>query len=93
VRVEILVVAAMTPRIIDELEVEVNRVPLTLTSRPHEHGTVCSGIIPRGYTSRRPYSRVVLRTCETVLWSDLHPESDSDDEFGLAVAWLRLSPP
>ena len=93
VRVEILVVAAMTPRIIDELEVEVNRVPLPLTSRSHEHGTVCSGIIPPGHTSRRPYSRVVLRTCETVLWSDLHPESDSEDEFGLAVAWLRLSPP
>ena len=79
-RVEILVVTAMTPRIIDELEVEVNRVPLPLTSSPHEHGILCSGVIPRSYVSPRRYTRVVLRTCETVLWSDQHPESDSDDE-------------
>jgi hypothetical protein len=93
VRVEILVVTAMTKRIMDHLEVEVNRVPLPLTLRPHENGTVYSGIIPRSYASRRRYTRVVLRTCETVLWSDADPESNSDDELGVAVAWVRLSPP
>jgi FkbM family methyltransferase len=92
VRIELLVVAAMSARIIEELEAEVNRVPLPLTMTSHEYGTLVSGVVPRGYASPRRYTRLVLRTCETMLWSDAHPELESDDEMGLAVAWVRLTP-
>jgi FkbM family methyltransferase len=97
VRIDLLVVSAMSPRILDELELEVNRVPVPLTRHAHGKGIVFSGVIPRDYAPRRRFTRLVLRTSETVLWSDRHPEAvgedHSDDELGLALAWVRLVPP
>lgn len=91
-RVEFLVIGAMSDRILDELVLEVNRVPVELTRTPHEHGVVFGATVPEGYAPARRFTRLVLRTVETIPWNELHPESNDDIELGLALSWVRLNP-
>lgn len=92
-RVELLVVAGMSGPILDNLTVELNGTKVTLTSSPHEHGLLYSGLVPPEYSAARPFTRLVLRTVETVSWNVAHPESTEDIELGVAVAWVRLTSP
>lgn len=92
-RVELLVVAGMSGPILEQLVVELNGTKITLTSSPHDHGLLYSGVVPPDYSGVRPFTRLVLRTVETVSWSALHPESTEDIELGVAVAWVRLTAP
>jgi FkbM family methyltransferase len=91
-RVELLVVGAMSDAILAGLALEANRVPLVLSRTPHDYGVVVSSTLPADYSSRRPFTRLVLRTPATVPWNELHPDSDDDVELGVAVSWLRLTP-
>lgn len=92
-RVELLVVAAMSEAILETLVVELNRVPVPMTPSPHEHGLLYSGVVPPGYPSTRPFTRMVIKTVETVPWNQVHPESTEDAELGAALAWVRLTAP
>lgn len=92
-RVELLMVAAMSPEISGALTLSVNRVPVALHRSPHEHGTVLSGVVPSGYRSGRGLSRLMLSTPATVPWNAINPESSDELELGVAIAWLRLSTP
>jgi len=91
--VELLSIGAMSEHILETLGLEVNRVALDLTRTPHEHGVVISGTVPADYSSPRRYTRLVLRTVDTIPWNELHPESPEDAELGIAVSWFRLTPP
>lgn len=90
--VELLAIGAMSDRILETLAVEVNRSPLELSRTPHAHGVVYRGTLPAGYTSPRRWTRLVVRTVETIPWNELHPESPEDAELGVAVSWVRLTP-
>ena len=92
-RVELLVVAAMTDDILDNLSVELDHVHVPLSRSPHPHGTLYSGVVPDGYESSRRFTRLIVRTTETVPWNRLHPDSTEDAELGAAVAWVRLTAP
>ncbi|MDQ3895684.1 MAG: FkbM family methyltransferase, partial [Actinomycetota bacterium] len=92
-RLEVLVIAGMSDTILDNLAVELNGVAVPVTSSPHEHGLLYSGVVPPGYRSTRRFTRMVIRTVETVPWNVVHPDSDEDVELGVAVAWVRLVAP
>lgn len=92
-RLEILSASAMSPVIEEGLAAEVNGVQLRLNRSPHERGTLFSGVVPPSYSSPRRFTRVMLRTPVTIPWNQIHPESDDDLELGIAVAWLRFTPP
>jgi FkbM family methyltransferase len=90
-RIEFLAIGAMSDRILDELILEVNRVPVELTRSPHEHGVVFGANAPPDYKPDRRFTRLVLRTAETIPWSERNPDSNDDIELGLAVSWVRLT--
>lgn len=92
-RLELLAVASMSPAILDTLVVELDRVAVPLTPSPHEFGVLFVGVVPAEYRSRRPFTRMVVRTTHTVPWNAVHPDSDDDTELGVAVAWVRLTAP
>ena len=92
-RVELLVVAAMSDEILDNLAVEVDHVAVPVSRSPHPHGTLYSGVVPDGFESDRPSTRMMVRTSETVPWNRVHPDSTDDTELGAAVAWVRLTAP
>ena len=92
-RVEMLTAAVMSEEIGAGLSVELNGVPIRLRRSPHEHGVLYSGVVPPHYDSARAFVRVMVRTPSTVPWNAVHPESDNDSEFGVAVAWLRFTAP
>jgi FkbM family methyltransferase len=92
-RVEILSVAAMSSAIEDGLAAELNGARVQLSRSPHQRGTLFSGVVPWDYSSARPFTRVMLRTPAAIPWNEVHPESDDDLELGIAVAWLRFTPP
>ena len=91
--VRMLIVAAMNSEILDGLTLEVNRVSVPLTRSLDEHGIVFEGVVPAGYDSDRHYTRMVLRTPDTIPWNVLHPESYDDTELGVALAWVTVTPP
>jgi len=92
-RIEVLVVSAITAEIAETLALDVNRVPVPLVRTPHEFGTLHSGVVPEGHRDTRAYTRLVLRTAETVPYGSVHAGSVDDREVGVAVAWVRLTPP
>ena len=92
-RIEIIAVAVMNAEISQGIAVEANGVPLHLSRSPHQHGILYSGDIPPGYHSPRRFTRVMIRTPATVPWNSVHPGSDDDSELGVAVSWLRFTPP
>jgi hypothetical protein len=92
-RVEILMAAAMSHAIEDGLAAELNGARIQLSRSPHQRGTLYSGVVPWDYSSARPFSRLMLRTPTTIPWNDVHHDSDDDIELGVAVAWLRFTPP
>lgn len=91
--VRLLIVAAMSAEILDGLVLEVNRVGVPLTRSLHEHGIVFEGVLPDDYESVRHYTRLVVRTPDTIPWNVLHPESYDDTELGVAMAWLSIAAP
>jgi len=91
-RVELLLVAALSPDIAEGLALEVNRVPVPLQRSPHERGLLYAGRIPDGYESPRHTTQLVVRTPFTLPWNTLSPGND-DTEVGVALAWLRLTSP
>jgi FkbM family methyltransferase len=92
-RVELLVVAAMSEEILDHLAVELDHVGIPLERSPHPHGTLYAGAVPDGFEPTRPFTRLMVRTIETVPWNRVHPDSTEDTELGAAVAWIRLTAP
>jgi len=92
-RVELLVLGAMSDQILETLVLEVNRLPVELARSYREGGAVCEGVLPDDYSSPRRFTRLVLRTVETIPWNDLHPDSPEDTELGVAVSWVRLTAP
>lgn len=91
--VRMLIVAAMNTGILDGLVLEVNRRQVALTRSLDEHGIIFEGTVPPDYASDRHYTRMVLRTPETIPWNTLHPESWDDTELGVALAWVSVSAP
>jgi hypothetical protein len=92
-RVEILTAAAMSHAIEDGFAAELNGARIQLSRSPHRLGKLYSGVVPWDYASTRPFSRLMLRTPTTIPWNEVHHESDEDIERGIAVAWLRFTPP
>lgn len=94
-RVELLVVAAMSPEIADGLSVTVDGTRVQLRRSPHEHGTLYVGTLGEQpqVPSRRGFTRVMVQTPATVAWNAVHPESPDDLELGVAIAWIRLTLP
>jgi hypothetical protein len=91
--IELLVAAAMSEEILEELAVEVNRTPVPLLREPAEAGVVFRGVLPSDYRSDRRFTRLVIRTVETVPWKEADPTSTDDTELGVAVSWVRLGAP
>lgn len=91
--IRMLIVASMNSEILDGLTLEVNREQVPMTRSLAEHGIVFEGVLPPGYTSDRHYTRMVLRTPETIPWNTLHPESWDDTELGVALAWVSVTAP
>jgi len=92
-RIELLAVGFMTPEIAATLSFELNGSPVTLTASPHARGAIYSGVVPPDYRSPRRFSRLMMRTCETVQWCAANPDSDDDTELGVAVSWVRVTAP
>ena len=90
-RVELLVVAAMSEEILANLVVELDRVGIPLSRSPHPHGILYSGVVPATFEPTRSFTRMVVRTIETIPWNRLHPDSTEDIELGAAVAWARFT--
>jgi FkbM family methyltransferase len=65
-RVELLVVASMSPAILDQLVLEVNGLPVPLTVTHGAEGWTATGALPAGYSPARRFTRVLIRTIETV---------------------------
>jgi hypothetical protein len=92
-RVEVLAVAAMTPDISDTLVIEVNQVPLKLTQTPHQNGVLHVGVVPDDYDVARRFTRLMVRTSQTVPFNSVHATSNDDREMGVAVTWLKVTAP
>jgi FkbM family methyltransferase len=91
--VELVAVTAMSPAILEQLVLEVNRVAVPLERSPHEWGVLFTGMLPPDYRSPRLFTRLVLRTPETIPWNELHPESTDDAELGIALTSVRVTAP
>lgn len=92
-RVELLEVSAMSPAISETLVLEANQVPLTLTRSPHRLGVLHAAVVPPDYDPARRFTRLIVRTVDTVPFNRVHPESGDDREMGVAVAWLKVTAP
>ncbi len=92
-RVELLAVTAMSPAILEHLILEVNRCAVPLVRSAHDLGVVFTGTVPADYRSARMFTRLVVRTPETIPWNELNPTSSDDTELGVAVRWVRVSAP
>jgi hypothetical protein len=92
-RIEVLAVAVMNAEISEGIVIEANGIPLHLSRTPHQQGVLYSGDTPPAYHSPRRFTRLMIRTPATVAWNSVHPDSDDDSELGVAVSWLRFTPP
>ena len=92
-RVEVMVAAAMSAAILENLVVELDRVAVPLTSWPHEHGLLYVGVVPEGHRSARRFTQMVVRTIETVPWNEINPDSTDESELGAALRWVRFTAP
>ena len=90
-RIELLSFGGMSPSIIETLVVEVNRVAVPLTRSIEGSGILYSGTLPEDYSSQRRFTRLLLRTSETIPWCEAHPDSTDDTELGIALSWVRLT--
>ncbi|MDQ3897348.1 MAG: hypothetical protein M3326_08945, partial [Actinomycetota bacterium] len=80
--VELLVVAAATPAVLEGLRVEVNGLPVACGPTAGEDGTLLRGVVPASYGSARPFTRISLRT-----------PALPHDARGVAVRRIRLTAP
>ncbi len=92
-KIELLAVAAMSPSILEHLVLEVNRQVVPLVRSAHESGVFFTGILGADYQSPRLFTRLVVRTPETIPWNELNPESPDDSELGVAFTWVRVAAP
>ena len=65
-RVEVLVVAVRKRTILDQLALEVNGLPVPLRSEHGPDGWTFTGVVPESYAPSRRFTRLLLRTTETV---------------------------
>lgn len=92
-RVELLSFGGMSPAIIETLVLEVNRAPIPLERSIEGRSILYAGTLPADYSSTRPFTRLLVRTSETVPWNQANPDSTDDTELGVAVSWVRLTGP
>jgi hypothetical protein len=92
-RIELVVIGGMTFSILDNLVLEVNRLPVAVSREPHEKGWLFAARVPDDYSSERRFTRLVVRTDETVPFNQANPESSDDAELGIALTSLRVVPP
>ncbi len=92
-KIELLAVTAMSPAILENLVLEVNRVAVALDRSAHADGVLFTGVVPVDYRSERLFTRLVIRTPETIPWNELNAESSDDTELGVALAWVGVSAP
>jgi len=92
-KIELLAVAAMSPAILEHLVLEVNRFAVPLVRSAHESGVLFTGTVGADYRSSRLFTRLVVRTPETIPWNDLNPDSPDDAELGVAFTWVRVTAP
>lgn len=92
-RIELLSFGGMSPSIIESLVLEVNRVPVPLVRSIEGTSILYAGTVPASYSSPRPFTRLLVRTSETIPWNEAHPESTDDTELGIALSWVRLTGP
>lgn len=92
-RIELLSFGGMSPAIIESLVLEVNRVPVPLNRSIEGTAILYSGMLAADYSSTRRFTRLLLRTSETIPWCDAHPDSTDDIELGIALSWVRLTGP
>ena len=92
-RVELLSFGAMSPEIIESLALEVNRVRVPLERSIVGTSILYAGTLPDHYASKRPFTRLLVRTCETIPWNEANPDSTDDTELGFALSWVRLTAP
>ncbi len=86
--VEVLVVAAVSPSVLEDLRVEVNGLPISVERVTHDEGTLVRGVVPASYASVRPFTRISLRTPQPPA-----PFAEGEDRVGVAVRWVRLIAP
>ena len=92
-RVELLEVSAMSPVISESLVLEANQVPLSLTRSPHRLGVLHTAVVPPDYGPDRRFTRLIVRTVDTVPFNRVNTDSGDDREMGVAVAWLKVTAP
>ncbi len=92
-RVELLSFGGMSPAIIESLTLEVNRVPVALERSIEGTSILYTGTLPADYASARPFTRLLMRTSETIPWNEANPDSTDDTELGFALSWVRLTAP
>ena len=92
-RVELLSFGGMSPSIIETLAVEVNRVPIPLDRSIVGTSVLYTGVLPGTYASARAFTRLLVRTSETIPWNAVHADSTDDTELGFALSWVRLTAP
>jgi FkbM family methyltransferase len=90
-RVEVVVRAAAAPRLIESLSIEVNGREYAPTLAPIEGGVCCT--VVTGVDWDRGYTRVVLRTEQTVPWAGVQPRAVGWEDYGVAVSSATLTPP
>jgi FkbM family methyltransferase len=92
-RVELLSFGGMSPTIIETLALEVNRVVVPLARSIEGTSILYAGTLPATYASTRPFTRLLVRTAETIPWNEANPDSTDDTELGFALSWVRLTAP
>lgn len=90
-RIELLALGGMSQSIIEDLTLEVNRTPVPLERTLEGGGILYAGTLPAGYTSTRAFTRLLIRTSETIPWNEAHPDSTDETELGVALSWVRLT--
>jgi FkbM family methyltransferase len=91
--IELVAVTAMSAAILEQLTVEVNRRAVPLVRSSHDLGVLFTGTVPADYRSDRLFTRLVVRTPETIPWNELHADSSDDTELGVAVRSVRVTAP
>jgi FkbM family methyltransferase len=91
-RVELMVAGAITEAVLDSVALEVNRLPVAVVRSQAGAAAVFEATIPAGYDSDRAFTRLVIRTAETLPWNSVNPGTDDDTELGIALLSVTVHP-
>ena len=76
---------------LDQLQISVNSVRLTLQKRAAEAGTLLEGAIPENALSRSPHLAQITFDCPVMLRPcDINPGLPDSRNLGVAIGWIRL---